>query len=792
VPAPARGRADRGGGLMPGGAGFNAPNILFLNTWDAPERAFVRPLFAALRRNGYTRIVEPCAGAFVMPLVAREAGWLPAEMECSDVSLYTAVCGTLLSRGDFRSLDVRILGEPAEVDYDAEPAAVAAELLWVQLCARMDSKPDVEYWRAIRRDLREQKRGHVSAIADKLRELDRRIGGLTYTPMDLTRHMEAVADDPHTVVNINAPTYKCLGVDERILTADLRWVPSGDLRVGDELFAFDEDAGSGKAAPRRRLCGSTVTHSEPAVEECVRVHLASGESVVCTADHPWLAQKCGPRRDGDGLYLGPRSWVRADQLANPTSRRRNAQPHWYAMRQFPTWEPITSYVAGWLAGMMDGEGSVKVADGISVTVTQNEGRTAGRLEAAFAELGIPVGRYVSLPNRLSRRPIIRFDLLGGTGMVLKALGSLRPERLIENLWGDGIPKMGVRGDPVAVEAVESIGRREIQSISTSSGTYIGEGYLMHNSGFERFFDTKGRLSWNAPDYTIFDPADGVAKMLAQLEGRAALLLTLQQAAPGAASHPMPIYGRHLSPGQVVYYLSNRPDEVFAIMGGPKARPRTLPPTAPLRRPVLPVDYPITEAAEVVLLPIKGAVAAYYKDLWLHRITPKSAGQDMLVLVDGRVAGLFGYDLSPLVRPYNDKWRDAAILTYALGAPHVRRTTRLVTMLALQRVALDAATTTSKSIHPGMARKLVTSEFTRHPEAKGLRGLMKLASRTKDPKAGYKLVYSADLEDHGLEEAVRRWLDREDRWERERAKDAARKNGAAAVTVTDRLLAAAAP
>jgi hypothetical protein len=481
---------------MPGAAGFNAPSILFLNTWDAPERAFVRPLFAALlAERGYTRYVEPCAGSFVMPLVAREAGWTPDRMECSDVSLYTAICGTLLSRGDFRVLDVRVEGRPAEVDFDAEPAMVAAELLWIQLCARMDAKPDVEYWRAIRRDLREQKAAHVGPIAEKLRELDRRIGGLTYRPMDLTSHMEAVADDPHTVININAPTYK--------------------------------------------------------------------------------------------------------------------------------------------------------------------------------------------------------------------------------------------------------------------------------AGFERFYDTKGRLTWAAPDYTIFDPADGVATMLRQLEGRAALLLTLQQAEPGHAAHPMPIYGRHLAPGQVVYYLANRPDEVFSILGGPKAKPRLLPSTTPLPRKVLPVDYPITEAAQVVLLPVKGSQAAYYKDLWLHRMTPKSAGQDMLVLLDGHVAGLFGYDLSPLVRPYNDKWRDAAILTYALGAPHARRTTRLVTMLALQREALAAATTTSKSIHPGMARKLVTSEFTRHPEAKGLRGLMRLASRTKDPKAGYKLVYSADLEDHGLAAVIGRWLDREDRYERTR-------------------------
>ncbi len=54
--------------------GFTSPAILFLNTWDAPERAFCREVFEALPARGYKRYVEPCSGAMAMPLVARNAG----------------------------------------------------------------------------------------------------------------------------------------------------------------------------------------------------------------------------------------------------------------------------------------------------------------------------------------------------------------------------------------------------------------------------------------------------------------------------------------------------------------------------------------------------------------------------------------------------------------------------------------------------------------------------------------------------------------------------------------------
>lgn len=61
-----------GGGLM---AGFNSPSILFLNTWDKPERDWNGNLFRQAPASGYTRYVELYAGAFANCMVAVENGW---------------------------------------------------------------------------------------------------------------------------------------------------------------------------------------------------------------------------------------------------------------------------------------------------------------------------------------------------------------------------------------------------------------------------------------------------------------------------------------------------------------------------------------------------------------------------------------------------------------------------------------------------------------------------------------------------------------------------------------------
>lgn len=470
---------------------------MFLNTWDAPERSYVKQLARQLIVSGrYDRYVETCSGSFVMPLVWHEAGWSPQQTECSDVSLYSAINGYVLSDQSLKDLGMSIDGKALKLEGDT-PVEQAAFMLYSQLVVRMEARPDVEYWRDIRRDLTERRDVHLRAIAEKLDNLYERIGGLKFAAEDMWTHQARVMDDPRTVVNTNPPTYK--------------------------------------------------------------------------------------------------------------------------------------------------------------------------------------------------------------------------------------------------------------------------------GGFERFYDTKGRLTWNEPEYEIFDPETGIDRMVEEYADAKGLILWLQQQEPGACSHERPVYARHLSPGQYVYYGANRPDEVFELMGGPQVALRRYRDLRALEQPMIPIDYEVTPKSEIHVEAIPADAVGYYKHVWLHRIKSSDASLNFVVFIDGLVAGIGGYSTSTMTTPYNDKYRDALIMNFAIGAPHDKlRLTRLVTKVALQRGTLETIASKRSGIYVAMAKRLVTSEYSPHPEAKGLRGLMKLQDRVKD-KQGFKLVYAADLEDLGPKAAMRYWLEKEAAWQRKTTK-----------------------
>lgn len=158
-------------------------------------------MFQALKERGYTRFVEPCCGAFAMPLVAAAGGWKPQEMEASDTSLFSSAIGTMPSNGDFDALGVQLDGEAVEFP-DTDHIGKAAYLLWLQLLTRTQCRPDVEYWRRLVEDLETRADEHQQHLRSKLQGFQERLGGLQYRPLDLHAHMAEVADDPHTVISI--------------------------------------------------------------------------------------------------------------------------------------------------------------------------------------------------------------------------------------------------------------------------------------------------------------------------------------------------------------------------------------------------------------------------------------------------------------------------------------------------------------------------------------------------------------------------------------------------------------
>lgn len=134
----------------------------------------------------------------------------------------------------------------------------------------------------------------------------------------------------------------------------------------------------------------------------------------------------------------------------------------------------------------------------------------------------------------------------------------------------------------------------------------------------------------------------------------------------------------------------------------------------------------------------------------------------------KIAGVFGLNKeSVTIGGYGNSMQDYIFLMYGVTIPHRQyRLNRLLTMLAQNRETIADVCT---DLELEQISRQKTVQMTKYPEAKGLRGLMKLEERKKDPVHGYRLNYISDLKDRTLEQTLAEFLRRERKWQQERAK-----------------------
>lgn len=290
----------------------------------------------------------------------------------------------------------------------------------------------------------------------------------------------------------------------------------------------------------------------------------------------------------------------------------------------------------------------------------------------------------------------------------------------------------------------------------------------YTAGFEKWYDTGGRMSWKEPEYGIFDPSHGLVDLYEKMKDAKCLLVCYEENKPGMTAGA-PIFARYgVRDGVNAYLTTNRPDEATALAEGKKiARPNEGK-LEPLDCSILPRDYEITRKCRIQVTQIERTEAQYYRKLWTHNFIGSSAPINMAVLIDGKLAGVFGLDKSALTMgAFGTQVSDAVFLMYGMTIPHNKyRLGRLLTMLAQNRPLIMSICT---DLEKEKAKTLKTVQMTKYTESKENRGLMRLTKRVKDKKFGFRLTYECELVERTNSKTLKEWLEREERWQKQREK-----------------------
>lgn len=290
----------------------------------------------------------------------------------------------------------------------------------------------------------------------------------------------------------------------------------------------------------------------------------------------------------------------------------------------------------------------------------------------------------------------------------------------------------------------------------------------YTAGFEKWYDTGGRMTWKEPEYGIFDPKTGLTELYDKMSDAKCLLMCYEENAPGlTAGHP--VFARYgVRDGINVYLTTNRPDEATMLAEGKMITRPNEGKLEPLHCSILPRDYEITRKSKIQITQIERTAAQYYRKLWTHNFVGSAAPINMAVLIDGKLAGVFGLDKSALTMgAFGTQVSDAVFLMYGMTVPHkTYRLGRLLQMLTQNKALIMSICT---DLEKEKAKTLKTVQMTKYPESKEMRGLMELTKKVPDKKMGWRLTYESPLYDRTNEETLDEWLRREERWQKQREK-----------------------
>ena len=254
----------------------------------------------------------------------------------------------------------------------------------------------------------------------------------------------------------------CLAPETKVLTADLRYIPIGDVAKGMELAGFEEE----RVGARRHFRKAVVESAELIERPCYRLTFDDGTEVVSSSEHKWLVAKTMEVK-----------WMTTEQLCVTAGKRPGSK----VIRLFDTWETDRSYEAGYVAAAFDGEGHLRqatteVGQANVLAFAQRDNAMLALVEKSLAHLG--------LGYRRANHPDIVSVAISGRRDIVRLLGQCRPARLLEKFDFGKLGTINIRQAGASsgqrVIKKEFLGLRPVMAVQTSTHTLIAEGLASHN------------------------------------------------------------------------------------------------------------------------------------------------------------------------------------------------------------------------------------------------------------------------------------------------------------------------
>ena len=192
----------------------------------------------------------------------------------------------------------------------------------------------------------------------------------------------------------------CFSEQMKVLSSDYRWIKIKDVEIGDKLVACDEESPGFTEIGRkqsRKFRTAIVEDKKEFIKDAYEVLFDNGARLEVTDDHRMLCRK----RGGDN-----QEWRLVSQFIIGDSVRIAMNP--------PDYECET-YEDGWMAGIIDGEGSARLTGAKRISVHQVAGKVLDRMKAYFHRINMPYKEVIDYrkfgdSSKLGDKPVHRLDI----------------------------------------------------------------------------------------------------------------------------------------------------------------------------------------------------------------------------------------------------------------------------------------------------------------------------------------------------------------------------------------------